>query len=907
MSAESIKLGQAFVEFSVITKNFEKDINSIVKKVDDVGNKITGIAKNATMFFAAKMGVVIGLTQHFASVGDQLDKMSIRTNMSVKSLSEMKFALTQCGSNLETFEMALNKVSENLTKAPDKFRALGLSVSQMKNLDAENRFFRIADALRGIESPAKQTAAVIDLFGDSGTKLLPLINAGVQGADQLRLMANQLNITMTKEDTDKAAALSDAYDRFSRSIQSVSLALGAVFAPVMTEMANRWAVNLNWVKDAIKNHQYAITIFSGVVSIVGYCTVAVYGLGLAVKGLSLFISYVSSVFHALGGTFNALGKTVNWVSSSVGFYTKAFSDAANITKLSYLDCIAWAEKRGISIKQEETLTFASIKATKQAVAAEQLLLNLGIQRQGALIKTCAGTLMLSRSELSAAIHKKMHAAANFFLCGSEVELFKAKTVTAVATKNMTLWEITCYTAKKTAATFNWMLAASQKVLNFFMENSIADITIMTGSFIARNVAMAISNTLTFVAVAATQGFCAAVLGLNMALAACPITGIAGGFILLGAALALAIGYFYSGESAATKYAQSMEKLKEKNDRVRQTHQHTLEKLEKLSAKEALSVKEQEDVKKSVAQLNSSYSGLNLTIDESTGNLKDADKAVKAIKESMNSAAQNDLAKTIRAINAETQELKGKLNNRGETGYWRGVGTYFTFGYVDNADEIKSKIEENKKKVQELTTEKIKIEIEAVVEFSDNFEQAEKKIAEFAEKDRREGLSETDKKADDLKKEFEERKKALELTVREAEEYEKTGKLSKQQLELLAKRRALLNSLTAMETERKNQIYKADQTDAENKLQDMDDKLKEENSSEQEKKIAAIQKEFAERKKLLGIIIESLNAQTNLTKEQTDYRDKLQEKLKNMAHPTSWYIDLCIASIFSLNISMFLYP
>ena len=26
-----------------------------------------------------------------------------------------------------------------------------------------------------------------------------------------------------------------------------------------------------------------------------------------------------------------------------------------------------------------------------------------------------------------------------------------------------------------------------------------------------------------------------------------------------------------------------------------------------------------------------------------------------------------------------------------------------------------------------------------------------------------------------------------------------------------------------------------------------------------------------------------------------------------AHPTSWYIDLCIASIFSLNISMFLYP
>ena len=194
---------------------------------------------------AAITGFAIGAIKNFADLGDELDKMSKRTGVSVETLSELKFAAEQSGASLETIEKALKRMATTildadmgLSTATDALDAIGLSVEQLQGLNPEQQFLLIANALAGVEDASTRAALAQRIFGRSGTELLPLFTSGAEGMEALRKEARELGVVMSQEDAAAAAEFNDSLNRLKSVLQGLGFAIAKEIIPQFTEWIN---------------------------------------------------------------------------------------------------------------------------------------------------------------------------------------------------------------------------------------------------------------------------------------------------------------------------------------------------------------------------------------------------------------------------------------------------------------------------------------------------------------------------------------------------------------------------------------------------------------------------------------------------------------------------------------------
>ena len=195
---------------------------------------------------AAIAGLAIAGIKAFVSLGDQLDKMSKRTGFSVEALGELKFAAEQSGASLETIEKAAKRMSSTvfdaglgLKSTTDSLDAWAISVSDLQNLSPEQQFQLFANALADVDDASTRAALAQDIFGRSGTELLPLFTQGEQGMAALREQAEQLGVVMSGDAATAAADFADAQNELKSALQGVFLDIGSKIVPALTKFIRK--------------------------------------------------------------------------------------------------------------------------------------------------------------------------------------------------------------------------------------------------------------------------------------------------------------------------------------------------------------------------------------------------------------------------------------------------------------------------------------------------------------------------------------------------------------------------------------------------------------------------------------------------------------------------------------------
>ena len=200
-------------------------LDSANRRVGRLSGKIGGlgkVAKIAAVGIAAIgiAGVAIGvkLISGLLKTGDALDKMNKRTGIAVEELSAMKFAVEQGGATLESFEKGLGTFAKGLGDATlkgtgplvDGLELVGVSLTDIQDLDPIAQFDFLADAIAGVEDPVLRSAAAQKIFGKSGKDLLPTLLEGSEGLALLRQEARDTGNVMSGESARGAAKFNDA-------------------------------------------------------------------------------------------------------------------------------------------------------------------------------------------------------------------------------------------------------------------------------------------------------------------------------------------------------------------------------------------------------------------------------------------------------------------------------------------------------------------------------------------------------------------------------------------------------------------------------------------------------------------------------------------------------------------------
>lgn len=236
--------------------NIVGDASQLKGALDSAGGNITNfsqkigkIGKVATVAGAVVVGALAAIVTKTAAVGDQFDKMSIRTGIAVEDLSALAYAADISGSDIATVEKgikglttAMDDASKGVGVGKEAFEELNIEV-----VDSEGNLRGTVDVIREVaskistlENPTKQAAIAMDLFGArAGPQLLPLLKAGEGGIEDLMAKAKELGITMSTEAATKAAEFTDRMTDLKGSLAGAGRTIGEVLIPVLIPMIEK--------------------------------------------------------------------------------------------------------------------------------------------------------------------------------------------------------------------------------------------------------------------------------------------------------------------------------------------------------------------------------------------------------------------------------------------------------------------------------------------------------------------------------------------------------------------------------------------------------------------------------------------------------------------------------------------
>lgn len=234
-------LASLTIDINARLANIEKDMGKVAHIAEQnaermrtafgvVGGAIAGIASGLSV------GAFVSYVKGIADAGDELNKLSQRAGMSAEELSKLQFAAGMSGVSNEDLAGSLDKLNKAIGTSDPAFARLGIS---LKSTDGQSRntgavLGDLAEKFRAMEDGPQKTALAIDVFGKSGAKLIPFLNAGKDGLAAFGAEAERLGIVMSGDLAAKSEALNDNIDRLGKVFDAIKINVGSGLIPLLS-------------------------------------------------------------------------------------------------------------------------------------------------------------------------------------------------------------------------------------------------------------------------------------------------------------------------------------------------------------------------------------------------------------------------------------------------------------------------------------------------------------------------------------------------------------------------------------------------------------------------------------------------------------------------------------------------
>lgn len=159
-------------------KSVETLGQSFKKAGDDIIKKFTGMFAGAVLFDKA-LNLISGTFKELGEVADQVD----RSGLSSDQFQRLAYAAQQSGVSISVLAKATRQLRVDMAEAAagtgkkvEMFKALGISLEQLKSGDATAVFVAIAKAMSDSSDDSERLLIATALFGDKiGNDIIPLL------------------------------------------------------------------------------------------------------------------------------------------------------------------------------------------------------------------------------------------------------------------------------------------------------------------------------------------------------------------------------------------------------------------------------------------------------------------------------------------------------------------------------------------------------------------------------------------------------------------------------------------------------------------------------------------------------------------------------------------------------------
>jgi len=355
------------------TTQIGKSVKILHKSLRDIGNAggelMRKIGVPAFLSFSAVTFGAIRATQAAIDFAGSVQDASDRTGAGLEEYQALSNMLIMTGGSAEDAEMAITKfnkgVSEGAAGADKNFAGLLKRLGvPLKN--SKGNLVSMADALPQLaagfaknKDPAIQTRMAMELWGKSGTKLIPLMNSLADGSISLEAAMKEVVSAQSIQSLDN---MGDAMDglriKVRNTVNNALAKLVPVFQPIIDSMGEWITQNqeflqtqivgaitditkalkqVNWV-EVFKGIKETIKDIKGFIDAIGGVKTLIYGLGLAWAAgpIAALMSIMGAVWR-LRLAFAALSVSAATSGTAVA---GSFGTAATASMVSNLSTLA---------------------------------------------------------------------------------------------------------------------------------------------------------------------------------------------------------------------------------------------------------------------------------------------------------------------------------------------------------------------------------------------------------------------------------------------------------------------------------------------------------------------------------------------------------------------------------------
>lgn len=230
------------------TANFQQDLGKAGNTAKEQFDKMVDSAKSMAIAVAGAFTIdaIAGFVNDAINAAVELDNLSHAVGISSQQMQRLQFATQMTGVDAGRLGDAFGGLNEKILEAAtqggesaDTFKALGINVKDAQgNVKSADQVFReMADAMAGMEDGATKSAIASNLMGDAGAELIPVLNLGAAGLDDLGQKAEQYGIVQGPEAVQSARELKQAMTLMQGQLQGAANTLAASLLPLMRDMA----------------------------------------------------------------------------------------------------------------------------------------------------------------------------------------------------------------------------------------------------------------------------------------------------------------------------------------------------------------------------------------------------------------------------------------------------------------------------------------------------------------------------------------------------------------------------------------------------------------------------------------------------------------------------------------------
>lgn len=180
-----------------------------------------------------------------SKLGDSIDKGSQKMNMSAEQYQKWAYAMELSGSSIEELREGYNQMSGQISQAVNgteesqkAFQRLGVNLKDAQgNLRSTGDIFEdVVVSLQSMDNATERTALAYKLFGESTSKLNPLLNNNANFLKDVVRTQDALGSQMSGSLVAASAKFQDAITTMKQGWQGFKNVLGETFLPIIQKV-----------------------------------------------------------------------------------------------------------------------------------------------------------------------------------------------------------------------------------------------------------------------------------------------------------------------------------------------------------------------------------------------------------------------------------------------------------------------------------------------------------------------------------------------------------------------------------------------------------------------------------------------------------------------------------------------